>query len=125
MAERRRGTGKVGVLFLAPFSDGRIIPGKYRIFPGFYPFPGRVVVLAVGCYKVWNFCMYAVTVGTVKTPEIKRQLAPRFIFNVSAFAVFYFDLQITHRAAYWMVTIPYLQVKDFQRVNAYILDCVT
>lgn len=108
MAERRQGTGKVGVLFLAPFSDGRIIPGKYRIFPGFYPFPGRVVVLAVGCYKVWNFCMYAVAVWTVKPPKIKWQLTPGFIFDVSAFAVFYFYLQIAHWAVYGMVTIPYL-----------------
>lgn len=31
--------------------------------------------------------MYSVTVGAVKTPEIKRQLAPGFILDVSAFAI--------------------------------------
>lgn len=31
--------------------------------------------------------MYAVAVWTVKTPEIKWQLAPGFILDVSAFAI--------------------------------------
>ena len=109
--------------FFAPFPDGGIVPGKGSKLPRLHPFPSRIVVLAIRCYKVWNFSMYAVTVWTVKTPEIKRQLAPGFIFDVTAFAVFYFDLQITRRAANGMVTIPYLQVEDFQRVNTYVLDC--
>ena len=74
--------------FLAPFSDSRIIPGKGGILPGLYPFPSRIIVLAVGRYHIWNFGMYAVTVWTVKTLEIKRQLAPGFILDVSAFAIF-------------------------------------
>ena len=94
--------------FLAPFSDSRIIPGKGGILPGLHPFPGRIIVLAVGRYKVWNFGMYAVTIGAVKTPEIKRQLAPGFVFDVSAFAVFDNHSQIAHGAAYRVVTIPYL-----------------
>lgn len=73
--------------FLAPFSDSRIIPGKGGILPGLHPLPGRIVVLAVGRYKVWNFGMYAVTVWTVKTPKIKREFAPGFILDVSAFAI--------------------------------------
>lgn len=109
--------------FFTPFTDSGIVPGKGSILPGLHPLPGRIIVLAVRVYKVWNFCMYAVTVSTVETPEIKRQLAPGFIFDVTAFAVFYFDLQITRRAANGMVTIPYLQVEDFQRVNTYVLDC--
>ena len=96
--------------FFAPFPDGGIVPGKGGILPGFYPLPGRIVVLAIRCYEVWNLRMYAVTAWTVKTPEIKRQLAPGFIFDVTAFAVFYYNLQITRRAANGMVTIPYLQV---------------
>ena len=98
----------MGVSFLAPFSDSRIIPGKGGILPRLHPFPGRIVVLAVRCYKVWNFGMYAVAVWTVKTPQIKWQLAPGFILDVSAFAVLYYQLQIAHRAAYRVVTIPYL-----------------
>ena len=74
--------------FFAPFSDGRIIPGKGGILPGLHPFPGRIVVLTVGRYEVWNFGMDAFTVGAVKTPEIKRQPAPGFILNVSAFTIF-------------------------------------
>ena len=108
MAERSQGTGKVGVLFLAPFSDGRIIPGKGGILPRLHPFPGRIVVLTVGNYKVWYFRMYAVAVWTVKPPKIKWQLMPGFIFDVSAFAVLYFHLQIAYRAANGKVTIPYL-----------------
>lgn len=114
----------MGVSFFAPFPDCRIIPGKGSILPRFHPLPGCIVILAVRRYKVWYFGMYEIAVWTVKTPEIKRQLAPGFIFDVSAFAVFYFDLQITHRAENGMVTIPYLQIEDFQRVDAYVLDSV-
>ena len=96
--------------FFAPFTDSGIVPGKSGVLPGLYPLPGHIVVLAIRCYEVWNFSMYAVTGWTINTPEIKRQFTPGFIFDVSAFAVFYFDLQITHRAANGMVTIPYFQV---------------
>ena len=96
--------------FFTPFTDSGIVPGKGGILPRLHPLPSCIIVLAVGVYKVWNFRMYAVTVSTVETPEIKQQLAPGFIFDITAFAVFYFDLQITRRAANGMVTIPYLQV---------------
>ena len=96
------------MLFFAPVSDGSIIPGKNGILPSLYPLLGSIVILAIGRYKVWYFRMYVLAVCAVKPPKIKRQLAPRFILDVSAFAVFYFYLQIAHRAAYWMVTIPYL-----------------
>ena len=115
----------MGVSFFAPFTDSGIVPGTGGILHRLHPFPGRIVVLTVGSYKVWYFRMYAVAVWTVKPPKIKWQLTPGFIFDVSAFAVFNFYLQITHRAANGMVTIPYFQVEDFQRVNAYVLNCVT
>ena len=91
--------------FLAPFSDSRIIPGKGGILPGLHPFPGRIIVLAVGRYKVWNFGMYAVTIGAVKTPKIKRQLAPGFILDVSAFAILNRHISPAIRADNGMVTI--------------------
>ena len=110
------------MLFLAPFADSRIIPGKGGILPGLHSFPGGVVILTVRCYKVWNFRMYAVTVGTVKTPEIKGQLAPGFILDVSAFAVFHFYLQIAHRAANGMFTIPDFYILDLQEVDTDFLN---
>ena len=96
------------MLFFAPVSDGGIISGKKDMRPRLYPLPGHIVILAIGLYKVWYFRMYAVAVWTLKPPKIKWQLTPGFIFDVSAFAVFYFYSQIAHRAVYGMVTIPYL-----------------
>jgi len=93
------------VSFFAPFADSRIIPGKGGIRPGLYPLSGGVVILAVGRYKVWNFGMYAVTVWTVKTPEIKWQLAPGFILDVSAFAILNRHISPAIRADNGMVTI--------------------
>ena len=108
--------------FLAPFSDSRIIPGKGGIFPGLHPFPGGVVILAVGRYHIWNFGMYAVTVWTVKTPEIKRQLAPGFILDVSAFAILNRHISPAIRAGNGVVTIAYFYILDFQKVNAGVLN---
>ena len=108
--------------FLAPFSDSRIIPGKGGILPGLHPFPGRIVVLAVRCHKVWNLGMYSVTVGAVKTPEIKRQLAPGFILDVSAFAIFNRHIAPAIWADNGMVTISDFQILDFPKVNAGALN---
>lgn len=96
---------KSGCVIFSPFADSRIIPGKGGILPGLHPLSGGVVILAVGCYKAWNFGMYAVTVWAVKTPKIKRQLAPGFILDVSAFAILNCHISPAIRADDGMVTI--------------------